>query len=541
MHDEIIRKEVLCYLHLLVNLLLPPFFFSSGIRKYKLCPYKGCTSKPQKRLAAHIMICHKDVTPTKRRKMCAIANVVNKKFIKPAQTQRKLSFSKSSSPKPKVHSLNLSKLSKTAETKGTRNMEFYPLSKLSDFVQYLTTLDGGKRTQSTAELIAKDISKFLYFADSKNLNFELVLDKVKLLQYFEYLRSCIQAEGILTKMERMSDLLKYLKISSPDPELHGRIASINETLTQWKVTLRREKKKKAIERNEALSNSKIDMKVVQTFINNEDMWSKFDEIIEKCKKLQPPSFEDKKFCSAVVMISTLYESWQRPGAVRNVTLSQFHAGTVESDDGVYIVSVTEHKTGIGGTAKLMFNTVLKGKVMDYINYIRCASLEQDNEDNDYLFLSADGKQYAKISNTTRYLSNYLKINLPSATSLRKGGATAAAEQCSDKDVRLVTRQLAHDPRVHSRFYECIRGKEDAKKAYKIMKSVMTNEDETTSDKTWTEEQTKIVLQECKSFIDKGKPPRINQVKNISVPNKSPKQVVDKCRTIIRQNIRRKTQ
>ena len=51
------------------------------------------------------------------------------------------------------------------------------------------------------------------------------------------------------------------------------------------------------------------------------------------------------------------------------------------------------------------------------------------------------------------MSNELKLNLPSATAVRKGGATAAAPQCEEEDVRIVTRQLAHDPRVHAQYYE----------------------------------------------------------------------------------------
>ncbi len=49
------------------------------------------------------------------------------------------------------------------------------------------------------------------------------------------------------------------------------------------------------------------------------------------------------------MLSTLYESWQRPGAVINCTLHEFESGSLEDD--VYVVSVVEHKAGISGTVK----------------------------------------------------------------------------------------------------------------------------------------------------------------------------------------------
>lgn len=96
----------------------------------------------------------------------------------------------------------------------------------------------------------------------------------------------------------------------------------------------------------------------------------------------------------------------------------------------------------------------------------------EEKDQTTLFLLPNGDKVTKISNLIRYMSHQLKVELPCATDVRKGGATVAATTCNEGDVRLVTRQLAHDPRVHAQYYECIRGRKDAKKAYDIMQSVM---------------------------------------------------------------------
>lgn len=97
------------------------------------------------------------------------------------------------------------------------------------------------------------------------------------------------------------------------------------------------------------------------------MWDRFNHIIEEIKTSSVPE-KELKFAMTAVMLATLFGSWQRPGAMKNLTLSQFTSGVMI--DGVFVVSVTDHKTGVGGVARLMFNGDLKSKVENYISYIR---------------------------------------------------------------------------------------------------------------------------------------------------------------------------
>ncbi len=72
----------------------------------------------------------------------------------------------------------------------------------------------------------------------------------------------------------------------------------------------------------------------------------------KCKVIDD---DELKFAMAAVMLSSLYESWQRPGAVCNCLLSEWQKGSLIDDN--YVISVTEHKTGLGGTAKLVLTVI----------------------------------------------------------------------------------------------------------------------------------------------------------------------------------------
>ena len=65
---------------------------------------------------------------------------------------------------------------------------------------------------------------------------------------------------------------------------------------------------------------------MKEFIENEYniMWNRFKDNIIKMQALE---FDEAKFCMCTVMLATLYESWQRPGAVTNLKVKEFDEGT----------------------------------------------------------------------------------------------------------------------------------------------------------------------------------------------------------------------
>lgn len=67
------------------------------------------------------------------------------------------------------------------------------------------------------------------------------------------------------------------------------------------------------------------------------------------------------------------------------------------------------------------------------------------------------------------MQSQLKIDIPSATTVRKIGATAIARSCSESEARIVSRQMAHDPHVSANYYEAIKGAKDAKRAFFVYK------------------------------------------------------------------------
>lgn len=132
-------------------------------------------------------------------------------------SQKKLNFGVSVNVKPLFTSDSKSEASCVVKT--TRCMGSFPKTaiELEDFKRYLTSLDGGNKKESTADLVTKDVSKFLYYCNPKKIDWDCFLDKSQHLKYFEYLKKIgVGPEGRLTKLDRTYDGFRYLKMCSPE-------------------------------------------------------------------------------------------------------------------------------------------------------------------------------------------------------------------------------------------------------------------------------------------------------------------------------------
>lgn len=232
---------------------------------------------------------------------------------------------------------------------------------------------------------------------------------------------------------------------------------------------------------------------------------------------------------SAVILSSLFASWQRPGAVKNLKISEFD-GAVLVDD-VHIISVCDHKTGVGGAARLGLKPKLFQRIKQYLTYVRPCMTNGSEIDN--VFILPDGK-ITKLLNLMRFMETELKISIPSATEVRKIGSTAVAKNCTEGEARVVAQQMAHDPRVATQYYQAIRGAKDAKKAFDTLAGVFDGPSTSNVDeqpKLWDSVSNEIVREKFKEYIARGKPPKQSACDGV-LKDKTSKQVRDKVRTII---------
>ncbi len=103
----------------------------------------------------------------------------------------------------------------------------------------------------------------------------------------------------------------------------------------------------------------------------------------------------------------------------------------------------------------------------------------------HLLLELGGKPIANFSNATRVLTKRYGRKVPTPTSVRKDGATAAVKSLTHGQLTVVARQMGHSLSTSSQYYQAVVGADQATKAFQLRRSLMPAQDESSSE----EEQT----------------------------------------------------
>ena len=95
---------------------------------------------------------------------------------------------------------------------------------------------------------------------------------------------------------------------------------MEETLGDYKRSLRKIKSKKIEQKLKALSETPLDLKEVTDVVECEAMWKECEEAIEQPKRGEDVPGQVLNHCMIAMATQLMYKSWQRPGAVCNCTM-----------------------------------------------------------------------------------------------------------------------------------------------------------------------------------------------------------------------------
>ena len=404
-------------------------------------------------------------------------------------------------------------------------------------------LAGKKRSEKNAESIVIDISKILYFHNDKELVWENITNKQKLLQFMDKLDEMeVGPEGQLTKLERVCELYRYLKRTKREsPELIAEIRESEEDIEQWKKTLRGEKKMLQARRMEEASEMDMSLQAITEVVDNPEMWARFSDTVTRIKNGDVVSENDLKLAMGSVMLAVKLKSFQRPGAVINCTVNEYR-NAIKSGD-TTIIKVYNHKTQKQGPAKLTMDSNLEKRLRLYFKHIRPLLAEAGN-DIENLFILPGSQRVNKFGNLESFISRTLKISVPTSTKARKMGATCSARSLDYQTHSLVTKQMSHQADVSRKYYEAVHGAKDTAFAFQAMEhlraagsgspSKLNLEDQNAESKWWSPADAQLIETHFSTFIKRGKTPGLGQCSNVAL-NRTPKQIQDKVRTIIRKN------
>lgn len=325
-----------------------------------------------------------------------------------------------------------------------------------------------------AKEIVTDVSKFLKFAQgptSTEPDFGRLLDREQLVAFVDKLAKHIGPEGRITKLDSLDSALSFIRLkalkNNPDDRRMQQAALISESIKAWKSTLRKEKLKRRVERMEKLSATPMTFDDANELLESEELWQHYLDCVEKVEEGEELSRESLKDCAAIIAAMLLFKSWQRPGAVINATLPEYHASKVVQ--GITVIRVKEHKTGVTGSAKLMLTGTDSSRLKAYVCLIRPQC--DPNGLSEKLLVFPGAKCIKNLNYKLQTLGRKYGLNVPTATKMRKIGATSVALNVTGPKSTLVTRQLSHSIETDARFYQALESDQHAVAAFTTMETL----------------------------------------------------------------------
>ena len=141
------------------------------------------------------------------------------------------------------------------------------------------------------------------------------------------------------------------------------------------------------------------------------------------------------------------------------------------------MSVENHKTAVEGVAKVVLDGVDHGRVIQYLETVRRRQVGDKEVEN--LFVLSGGRPIVNLSSKIKAIGSRYGLSLPSATRVRKIGATSVALNLGKSaSANLVTRQMSHSVNTEAIYYQAIVGDKHAASAYSTMSNLRTGQQTT---------------------------------------------------------------
>ena len=166
-----------------------------------------------------------------------------------------------------------------------------------------------------------------------------------------------------------------------------------------------------------------------------------------------------------------------PGAVANATLKEFKESMVLRKGELYSMHIEHHKTAVEGVTKVIMDSVDHGRVLHYVHTVRQVQL--GGSESDLLFLLSGGRHLGNLSSKAKSVGARYGLALPSATRVRKIGATSVALNLGQSSqASLVTREMSHSS-TEGLYYQAIVGDNHTAEAFSTMAELRKTPDRQT--------------------------------------------------------------
>ena len=181
---------------------------------------------------------------------------------------------------------------------STRNMGQFPLEQYTDFIEYLTSIAGGRKSEKNSRGITTNVSKYHFFCGSTFDELHSLHYK-EVLQFVNYLDEKIGPSGIQQKILDIETHIKYLMIkyeeTKDEESICARSLSTLKKLCTLRKSFRARKTRKEREGLEDLAGDLPELTPVTNFLKCQLLTKEFHKAIEVLKDPARPKREIRKY------------------------------------------------------------------------------------------------------------------------------------------------------------------------------------------------------------------------------------------------------
>ena len=337
-----------------------------------------------------------------------------------------------------------------------------PITKklLETFVQWLQSIDGGRRNPRSAKMYGATMSKIIHLLDPTEQKISYLLEKNQLReQWLIQSEKTLQPGTIKSELCTLRTFMTFLRIekSTGLKVSEKAVTTIQQQIKEWLNALKKSLQERSWEKRVKDVENLITPDDIQKFDQSEAVEKAILFLAEHMKNSTSTTPSQNCFCHVRdhLIIRIVIENACRTGPIANMTLKDLDKARRDKDQ--MVVTILRHKTlSSCGPANLVLSPKVYKWLQNFVKYMRNTIPNVGTSQTDHVFVTFTGKSMSSSMISTQLDSFWQKaMDKPfvrvNATSFRKAVVSEVhGHQPNLKD------QLAdlmnHDPKTAKNFY-----------------------------------------------------------------------------------------
>lgn len=341
---------------------------------------------------------------------------------------------------------------------------------LSGLFDYMTTLEGGGKSERDARQRAGDVSRFLYYCHSDQAKAAFIRDKHKINEYISALKrhTTTAASTMKNILRSLQDGSMYLDHTDTQTSTNHKV--LKKYLKKLKKSLNdNHRRRKQYCRMHRLQEDAAAPDIQDAASKLRDYEATVEDMIDHPSGLDN---EERNTVSSYMVSRLSMENASRPGHITNLTQEEFNSSVRIGTD--YVATCCYSKNGV---APVTFSSTLFNLTKRYIRNIRNTTPGASGGGASKVFVNTKANILTNVSGP-KHLYKVLKLagvnRKFTLTQLRKALTSRAVRQYGDSssDLSLFHGYLAHSPEVANMYYRTVHSRNEYHRGYELVQGIL---------------------------------------------------------------------